>query len=312
MKISNGKTDLYQVVTDRIIELLESQKLTWDRPWVMISSDGKPAHNAFSARAYSGINWILLSLTQNEEGYAYGGWLTFLQIKQLGGKVLSGSKSTQILFTQVVYYDKEGNQYESDQVQAMTLDEQKQHDFSKRFILKYYNVFNVAQTSGLPDTIFAVTKARNVSGVERDIIAEHLINSTDAIINYNPRNEAHYSALEDVIHLPERVQFIGQEAYYETVLHELAHWTGHESRLNRDIMNMFGTPEYAKEELVAELCSAFLCAELGFNKVITNNAAYIQNWISVLKNDHRYIFKAVRDAEKAAVFIHSTKPEYQE
>jgi antirestriction protein ArdC len=312
MKKSNGKTDLYQVVTNRIIDLLESQKLTWDRPWVMIASDGKRAHNASSGRAYSGINWILLSLAQNEHGYAYGGWLTFVHVKHLGGKVISGSKSTQILFNKPVYYDKDGNKYESEEMEEMSVDEQSRCGLSKRFVLKYYNVFNVAQTSGLADSFYEIKEMPTVCGAERDIRAEHLINSTDAIINHKPSNEAHYNSLEDVIHLPDRKQFKGQEAYYETALHELAHWSGHESRLNRDILNMFGTPEYAKEELVAELCSSFLCAELGFTNVITNNAAYIQNWINALKEDHRYIFMVVRNAEKAAVFIQSTMSEYQE
>ncbi len=118
-------------------------------------------------------------------------------------------------------------------------------------------------------------------------------------------NEACYNYVNDVIFLPESNQFKGTVPYYETALHELAHWTGHKSRLDRSPKNVFGSDEYAKEELVAELCSAFLCADLGFSMSITNSAAYIQDWIRVLKADSRYIFKAIRGAEDAAKYIHS-------
>ena len=141
--------------------------------------------------------------------------------------------------------------------------------------------------------------------VEKDDTAEKLISNTRARIIHMVANEACYNYLHDVIFLPERNQFKGTAPYYETALHELAHWTGHKSRLDRSLKNIFGSDEYAKEELLAELCSAFLCADLGFSMSITNSAAYIQDWIRVLKADSRYIFKAVRGAEEAAKFIHT-------
>lgn len=300
---SSGKVNLYQVVTDKIIDLLENQKLTWDKPWVAITSDGRRAHNVISKRTYSGINQILLSIRQMESGYPYSGWLTFNQVKKLGGRVLLGQKSSEIFFTQLVFYGKNGKRYEFEQVQEMT--EEKQCDLKKHLILRYYNVFNIAQTSGLEDAFYEMEEIPILSSIEKDERAEDLINNTDASIIHWPSNEAFYNSINDVICLPRREQFKGKTAYYETVLHELSHWTGHPMRLNRNMKNVFGSEDYGKEELVAELCSSFLCAELGFSKTITNNAAYIQNWIDVLNNDHRFIFKAVRSAEKAAMYINS-------
>ena len=306
------KRDLYQEVTNQVIDLLESQMLTWYKPWVIIADDGKRAHNAFTMRTYSGLNQILLAFRQLKSGYPYNGWMTFHQIQMAKGQVLPGEKSTQVYFNQVVYYDKEGIRYESEQVRAMPEEEQEQLKLRKHFVLRYYNVFNVAQTSGLPDSYYEVEPLPTVLGTQKDKRAERLINLTDAKIIHKPSNEAYYNCLEDVICLPQREQFKGKVAYYETALHELAHWTGHSSRLNRKLQNAFGSEDYVKEELIAELCSAFLCAELGFSKVITNNAAYVKGWIGALKKDSRYILKAVRNAEKAADYIFSFMPQSKE
>ncbi|MCB9326415.1 MAG: DUF1738 domain-containing protein [Lewinellaceae bacterium] len=300
---TNGKVNLYQVVTNQIIDLLENQKLTWDKPWVAITSDGKRAHNVTSQRTYSGINQILLSIRQIESGYPFSGWLTFNQVKKLGGRVLSGHKSSEIFFTQLVYYDKNGKRYDYEQIQEMS--EKEQYDLRKYLILRHYNVFNLAQTSGLEDSFYEREDIPVLPNSEKDESAERLINNTDASIIHWPSNEAFYNSINDVICLPKREQFKGKTAYYETVLHELGHWTGHPLRLNRNLKNVFDSEDYAKEELVAELCSSFLCAELGFSKTITNNAAYIQNWIDVLNNDYQFIFKAVKSAEKAAMYIDS-------
>ena len=140
---------------------------------------------------------------------------------------------------------------------------------------------------------------------DKDERAEALIEQTDANILHEESNQVFYDRHEDVIHLPERKQFKGKTSYYDTILHELAHWTGHESRLNRDLNNAFASPDYAKEELIAELAVAFMCADLGFSKQITNSAAYIKSWIGALNNDNRYIFQAVYKAEQATEFIHS-------
>jgi antirestriction protein ArdC len=300
---SNGKPNLYQVVTNQILELLEGQKLTWNKPWVSVQ--GKRAHNAATKRTYSGLNQIVLSLRQTYLVVPYNGWLTFAQIQALGGRVISGESSSAIYYYKILYFDRDGNQVSSDQVQALSDSELKKRDLRKRFVLRHYNVFNIAQTTNLPSSFYKIEESPPYTWVQKDDKAESLVQSTKAKIIHWASDEACYNYVNDVIFLPEREQFEGLTAYYETTLHELAHWTGHASRLNRKLQNAFRTNDYAKEELIAELCSAFLCAELGFSMGITNNAAYIQSWIEVLKEDPRYIFNAAHKAEEAATLINS-------
>jgi antirestriction protein ArdC len=303
---SNGQSNLYLEVTNQIVELLESQKLTWDKPWITLSKDGKRPHNAGSGRNYSGLNQILLSFRQMKSKYPFSGWLTFKQIQDQGGRVLAGNKASSIFYYKLMYYDNMGRKHEPEQVLQMSLNEQQDLELKKNSTLLYYNVFNLAQTSGLADSYYALNENPLLAEVGKDDVAEKLITNTKARIIHMVANEACYNYVNDVIFLPERIQFKGTVPYYETVLHELAHWTGHNSRLDRSLKNVFGTDDYAKEELVAELCSAFLCAELGFSMSITNSAAYIQDWIRVLKADSRYIFKAIRGAEEAARFIYAS------
>lgn len=306
---TNGQSNLYLSVTNQIIELLESQKLSWDIPWIMISKDGKKPHNASSGRIYSGLNQILLSINQMRSKYPYSGWMTYKQIQDEGGRVIAGNKASSIFHYKLTYIDSVGRKYEPEQLLQMSLSEQKELDLKKQLILLYYNVFNLAQTSGLNNSFYALNEFTLLTELEKDDAAERLITSTKARIIHMIANEACYNYVNDVIFLPERSQFKGKVLYYETALHELAHWTGHKSRLNRSLKNVFGSEDYAKEELIAELCSAFLCADLGFSMNVTNNAAYIQDWIRVLKQDSRYILKAIRGADDAAKYIHSCTSE---
>lgn len=300
---SIGLLNPYQTVTNQILHLLETQKLTWNKPWISIASDGKRPHNAVSSRHYSGLNQILLSRRQLESKYPFSGWLTFKQVQDIGGRVVSGMKSSSIYHYNTSYIDKDGKISKPEKVLQMSIEEQNECGLKKQSLLLYYNVFNIAQTVDLPDSYYKLNAQQQLTEIEKDDKAENLIAQTKARIIHIVSNEACYNYLNDVIFLPERKQFTGQVAYYETVLHELGHWTGHKTRLNRSIKNIFGSDDYAKEELIAELCSAFLCADLGFSMGISNNAAYIQDWIRVLKNDSRYFFKAVASAQIAARFI---------
>lgn len=304
-KQSNGQSNLYLTVTNQIIDLLESQKLTWDKPWITLSKDGKRPHNAVSGRMYSGLNQILLSMIQLKFRYPFSGWMTFKQVQDGGGRVVAGSRASSIFHYKLLYSDNLGRKYEPEQILQFSFNEQKELELKKQAILLYYNVFNIAQTSGLAESFYGLNDQLNLTETAKDVAAEELILSTKARIIHMVSNEACYNYVNDVIFLPERNQFKGKVPYYETVLHELTHWTGHKSRLNRNLKTLFGSEEYAKEELIAELCSAFLCADLGFSMSITNNAAYIQDWIRVLKADARYIFKAIKGAEEAARFIHA-------
>ena len=298
------RNELYQTVTNRIIDLLEAQlAISWDKPWVSLGQDGKPAHNAQSHYVYQGVNQLLLSDTLNCRKYLKNSWLTFLQIKTLGGHVKKKEKASQVYFQKVLFRDKDGKKYEAGEVKGIDKERKKALGIKTIPYLKYYNVFNIAQTEGLPEEFYYVEPSQEMPPFEKDERAEALLHNTGADIAISERNSAYYLPKEDKIYLPLREQFTGKEEFYETALHECAHWSGHESRLDRDLTGRFGSETYATEDLIAELTSAFLCSYLGFEKVITNNAAYIQSWLTKLRNDHHFIFKASREAEKASEFI---------
>lgn len=297
------RTNLYEEVTQKIVDLLTNQQLNWDRPWISLGEDGLPARNASTNTAYSGVNQFILSMICMLGGYPKNAWLTFRQIQQLDGRVKKGSKSSRIYFQKVRYRDKSGIDYEYEAIKGMNRQEYEARGMRAFSFLRFYSVFNVFQTTGLPNKYYEFEQKNLPKPFERDDRAEKLLDNTDAKVIYGQNEQPGYVPSEDVIYLPLREQFKEQAYFYETALHELAHWTGHESRLNRPILNKFGTAAYAQEELIAELTSAFLCSRMGFTKLITNNAAYIQSWLKALKDDSKLIFHAARQAEKAAAYI---------
>ncbi len=300
-KVSNA--DLYKEVTAKIISLLETHQTQWNRTWVSLGEDGQPAYNALTNRRYTGINQLLLSLETTERRYAKNAWLTFLQIKQQGGAIQKGEKATRIYFHKTLFVDEKGKKYDPEIIKTMSKERIKKLGIKRIPILKYYNVFNVFQTTGLPEKCYHYETSVIPTALEKDERAERLIQSTGATIDYKANQQPCYLPVKDVIQLPLAHQFKGTEHFYNTALHELAHWTGHHTRLDREIINTFGSPKYALEELVAELTAAFLCTHLGFTKTISNNTSYIQSWLHTLSNDTRFIFKASRKAEQAAAFI---------
>lgn len=164
-----------------------------------------------------------------------------------------------------------------------------------------YVVFNAAQFNDLKlPPIESLEQKHNWSLDER---AENILKTSGATIDIAQRNEAFYRPSEDKIYLPLREQFKSSEGFYKTALHELAHWTGHESRLNRKNINAFGTPSYAREELRAEIAASIISVKLGINTDITNNKAYIQGWIKTLKDEPREILSATRDADKISKYV---------
>lgn len=286
MKNPNPR-DVRQEVTAAIIQLLENP-LSFENGWCMLKS--QQPHNPFTGTIYKGVNYLHLSILGAVRGYSLNKWLTFHEIRQLQGQIRKGAKSSVIC-----YY---GKHHKTEK------DEQTGEDVqSIRRILKYYPVFNVQDVEGLPAEYYQKDEAPTLTQWEKDELAEALIINTGATIHYKAQNRAFYSSLHDDITLPLRQQFTGAEPFYSTAFHEIAHWTGAPHRLNRIKGGKFGDEKYAFEELVAELCAAFLCAEIGFSKEITNNAAYIQSWLTALKNDHSFIFKAAGDAAAAADYI---------
>lgn len=298
--------DIYQSVTDTIIELLEDhQDHNFTRPWILMGQDGDFARNPTTGKYYRGINQLLLSSMLLKRSYLNNTWTTFKQVSKLGGKVLKGEKSTPIVFYKTAYINENKKYVPIAKAQNMSAQDRAANGINAIPILKLYRVFNVtSQTEGLDSKFYETKPQEPLQDFVKDDRAEELIRATGAEIEIIESNRAYYDPNADKIRLPLREQFKGQtEPFYSTALHELGHWTGHHTRLNREGGKVFGDTDYAKEELVAELTAAFCCAALGFSKTISSNAAYIKNWLGALKQDNKVVVRAANQAQKAADFI---------
>lgn len=283
--------DIYAEITDKIVAQIEAGILPWVQPW---SGSGGAAlsipKNASTRKAYSGVNILLLWDALFARGFERNQWLTFKQALSLGGAVRKGQ-----IGTTAVYADSFVPKAEQARAEAKVggEDEPRRIAFLKRFTL-----FNIAQCDGLPDDLFAPVAP--VSAVDPVPVAEALLVASGAVIQRGGEH-AFYQPGGDFIRIPEQSSFFAPINFYRTALHELTHWTGHPTRLARDFTGRFGSEAYAREELVAELGSAFLCASLGIVPTV-RHADYIGNWLAVLKNDSRAIVSAASHASKASDF----------
>ena len=276
---------LYESVTLSIIADLETGVPIWVQPWKTKRRTGLgflPA-NLATGRTYSGINIPVLWHAAKCAGYADHAWMTFQQALALDAHVRKGEKGTHIVFTKKL-------SLKGDDDDA---------DGRKISMLRGYTVFNVSQIDGLPPKL--ATPEEVAPAIDDDV--DRFVAATKADIRHGGSRACFVPSL-DIIQLPPRSAFVNIERYYATKLHELGHWSGHESRLNRDLKNRFGTKAYAAEELIAEMTSAFLCAHLGINGEL-RHASYIDSWIALLKEDNRAIFTAASKASQAADFLRS-------
>ena len=278
------KRDLYTDVSTRIIAELERGAAPWVKPWSATPGQNVP-QNAVTNRPYSGCNVVLLWLARNR-GLATPRFLAFKQATEAGGNVRKGEHGTKVYFVKQLQV-KDGDDKESE----------------TRLIpmLREYTVFNVSQCENLPDSIRAGKPMRVRNPDTRDTLADDFLCSTGADVREG-QGEAYFAPGPDFICLPAFAAFKGADHFYNVAFHELTHWTGHKSRLDRDLKHRFGAREYAAEELVAELGAAFLCAEFGFDGDV-RNAGYIATWIDLLKSDKRAFFTACSKATKAAEYL---------
>lgn len=292
-KSQSASPDMYEAVTNRIIERLEQGELTWRKTW---SSYGL-ARNYVSGKVYRGINMLLMNFFSPHTVPYY---LTFKQAKDLGGNVKKGAKAQQVFYFNVIF--KDANDKTVTQEVAETLgDEVKVIKF-----LKYYNVFNVEDIEGVE---FKIDDLRLLPN-EKIARCEQVWNAYPSPPQYveKDRSGAYYQPQEDFINMPPIEQFESAEAYYATLFHESIHSTGHPNRLNREGVaqfDRFGSERYSLEELIAELGASFLCGLTGIDRepIVENTAAYIQGWLKKLKDDKQFIFKAAADAQKAVDHI---------
>jgi len=277
------KRDLFSEVSARIIAELQKGAAPWVKPWSASPGANTPC-NAVSNRPYSGCNVVLLWMAQ-AAGYRTPRFLTFKQALELGGHVRKGERGTKVYFVKQLEI-REG----TDEAPARRVP-----------MMREYTVFNVDQCDGLPDSVTTRKPIRIRNPDTRDDLADQFLHSTGADIREG-HGEAYYVPSRDFISMPSFGTFKAADHFYNVTFHELTHWTGHKSRLDRDLKNRFGSRNYAAEELIAELGAAFLCAEFGFDGDV-RNAGYIASWIELLKADKRAFFTACSDASKAADYL---------
>jgi antirestriction protein ArdC len=288
MRDEARRGSLYAEVTARMIAELEQGRLPWIQPWDSAACGCTMPANAATGRRYSGINVLILWGAVIERGYRLQRWLTFRQALNLGGHVRRGEKGTV-----VCYADRFTPRAEEERARDEDR-EARQVAFLKRF-----TVFNVDQCDGLPEELARVPELPE----ERETIphAEALIAATGADFRVGG-SEAFYSPSADFVQVPPQQAYREQIDWYRTALHELGHWTGHRSRLDRDFSGGFGSAAYAREELVAEMASAFTCASLSIRPTV-RHADYVGAWLAVLREDEKAIFRAASLASKAADYL---------
>jgi antirestriction protein ArdC len=287
-----SRADLYSRITGKILAELERGVRPWHRPWSGANLEGRVTrplrHNGIP---YQGINVIVLWMAAVTNGYASPHWLTFRQAKELGGNVLKGEHGEL-----VVYADRI--------IRRETDDKGDETEHAIPF-LKGYTVFNADQCDNLPTQYAVKPDVPPQPMAQRIEAADTFFAATGAVIRHGG-NRAYYAEGADIVQMPPFESFRDAESYAATLAHELTHWTKHEKRLARDFGRArWGDEGYAREELVAELGSAFLSADLGITpEVRDDHASYIASWLEVLKNDTRFIFTAASYAQRAADYLH--------
>lgn len=285
------RQDVYSRITNQIIEALEQGVKPWTQPWNAAHAAGHVSrplrHNG---QPYAGINVLTLWASAMTGHYTAPIWMTFKQAIELGGHVRKGEKGSPVVYADTMRRTETDNATGEDAERVIPF-------------LKSYTVFNVQQIEGLPEHFHALaTPVANPD--ERVAAAETFFAATRADIRHGG-DCAYYSPTLDYIQMPPFEAFRDAQSYYATLAHEATHWTRHTTRLDRDFGRMrMGDEGYAREELVAELGAAFLCADLGLKlEDRTDHAAYIGHWLSVLKNDKRAIFAAAAHAQRAADYL---------
>jgi len=279
--------DIHQIITDQIVAMLEKGLVPWRSPILGQSKAGTP-RNIESKKQYRGVSVFILAFSTFTRGFGSSYWLTFKQAKSRGGSVKKGEKASMVVF------------WKTYETEDLVTGKPK-----KNFVLRYYNVFNIDQCDGIkaPDAVpfepLAFTRLE---------VAEAIVKGyADGPAVKHGGQKAFYRTSTDMVKMPEPTRFTSTEEYYSTLFHELSHSTGHPKRLDRKRdaePGPFGSFEYSKEELIAEMAAAFLCGHAGITPVvIENQAAYIQGWLTPIREDKRLVIAAAGAAQRAADWI---------
>lgn len=275
----------YEAITNKMIEALEAGIIPWQRPW-----NPTDAPRNIRGTHYRGVNKLLLQYEQIKQSYPRNIWLTPKQAIEMKGN-FKGQKTTQVIFWKI------GKAQDAQTGEERTT-----------FLLRYYYVLNIAQVEGID--VPADPETTPIDPIEA---AEEVTrNMPNAPKVQHGGDSAFYTSRADYVQMPPMDTFKTSAGYYSTLFHELAHSTGHPTRLGRftpDHNHHFGSADYSKEELIAEMTQNFVCSEIGIDGDFRNSTAYIQSWIQVLKNDKTMLISAAAKAEKAADYIMNRKPQ---
>jgi antirestriction protein ArdC len=298
-QISNC-SDIYARITDKIVADLEQEVRPWLKPWSAEHAAGKVTRPLrYNGIPYNGTNVIMLWSAAVAKRYSCPLWLTFKQALELGGNVRRGETGELVVY--------------ADRIKRTEIDTRGEECEREIPFLKGYTVFNAEQCEGLPAHYYAKAEPPALTVPQRIEAADRFFAATGAEIRHGG-TRAYYAEGSDYVQMPPFETFRDAESHAAVLAHELTHWTKHDKRLARDLgRSTFGDEGYAREELVAELGSAFLCADLGITpEVRDDHAAYIASWLEVLKGDKRFIFTAAGHAQRAADYLHSLQPQAQD
>lgn len=295
MTTKTQKRDLYQETTDKIVDLLEQGVAPWKCTW----SKYGLARNYASGHVYTGINMLLMNLTPHPIPY----FLSYKQAKALGGNIRKGAKSAKVYFYNVFF--KDANDNKVSEAQAREYKTQGK-ELKVQSYIKCYSVFNIEDVENVEYDIPEISLQSNERIAKCDSIISNMPNAPK--LGTYDSNRAIYCPTSDTVNMPDIKRFDNSEEYYGTYFHELTHSTGHRSRLNREGITAKikkGSSRYAKEELIAEMGASFLCAhaDINYDEITENSAAYLQSWLKVLKEDKKFIFKSAAEASKAVDYI---------
>ena len=284
MKNANWKNEIKAKITDQIIEGLENA-IKFDKPWIGGNGIAVPKNHT-TGRSYRGINVLNLWLAASLKGYKTGLWGSEKQWKTKGGKLRDGVKHKDGEFC--IFYKLQGITEKNKNTGEKT--------FKKIPLFRYSIIFNFDQIEGIE------IEKPDLDPIEENETAEKIINGTKATIKYGGEQAGYYPGSDEIV-MPDRETFKSTTGFYNTIFHELSHWTGSENRLDRGMADMFGSEGYAIEELIAELSAAFICGNIGIAANIQNNSAYIKSWLKKLREDKNYIFQAASKADKSCQYI---------
>ena len=307
--MKNAKKDKYEVINNLVLEGLKKDGLNWFKPWK--GGQANAPFNFNSKTYYSGFNVFLLNAVMRGMNYSHNQWLTYKQCEANGGQVRKGEKSVEVYFWKIGYFDTKTKKYVKDAKKVNLSEKYEGKDrYRKTFTIKYFKVFNVAQCDNIEPikTESDDTEIVHEPNEYAEEIVSNYVSSQKGLSITHVENSAYYSPSRDVVNMPKVETFVDSDSYYKTLFHELAHSTGHSSRIGRKTLlevNHWGDTTYAKEELIAEISAMYLVGIVGLNPkdTVTNSQAYIKGWCKHLADKPKECVSAMGSAAKVVDFI---------